>query len=47
MKFRKKQDIALKARKKGFTATGANPKHKTVMPGSQNRKKGYGKRSHS
>jgi hypothetical protein len=46
MKFSKKQAVGLAARKKGYTATGANPKHTCVMPGSQNRKKGYGKRSH-
>jgi hypothetical protein len=46
MKFRKKQAVALAARKKGFNASGPNPKHKTVMPGSQNRKKGFGKRKY-
>ena len=47
MKFRKKQEISLKARQAGFNASGPNPKHKTVMPGSQNRKKGFGKRKFS
>ena len=45
MKFSKKQALALAARRKGYAKTGSNPKHEAYLPGSQNRKKGYGKRA--